>query len=446
MSALAARGNRARRALFALLILGIFAQMLLLNAHTPLMMDDYDYSFSWSTGERLNGVWDVLASQAAHYRLWGGRSVVHTLAQLFLLLGKPVFNVANAAMYILLLLEVLALAGYGPGKADSLRLLLAHGVMMAGVPFFGTVFLWLDGACNYLWGTALALVPLLIAKSEREGGFFDGGWARGVWALPLGFLAGWTNENTACGVLALMALLIIFDWRQKRRVRAWRVAAWAAQLLGVLVMLLAPGNFARAAQESGGGLLQGLVYRAAVVTLCLVRSAWMPMLLGAALLLFGGKESWREPRSRAALGRAGLLLAGALLSAYALVASPQISDRAFTGVLVLVLAAALALPMPGWLEHRRRAAAAAVLTAAAVLVGAQAVREVYAHGQAWSAQLARIDAARAAGETEVMLDCVPSHSRFTMDIRLAGSPQDWPNSTLTRYFGIDVWGDGACGE
>ena len=438
-------GTRARQGLFALILLAILAQMLVLNAHMPLMMDDYDYSFSWSTGERIDGIADVLASQAAHYRLWGGRNVVHALAQLFLWLGKPVFNIANAAMYVLLLLELLALSGCGWRRADCLRLLLAHVVLLSGVSFFGTVFLWLDGACNYLWGTALALVPLLIAKGEREGGFFDGGWARGAWALPLGFLAGWTNENTACGVLALMALLIIFDWRQGRRVRAWRVAAWAAQLLGVLVMLLAPGNFARAAQESGGGLLQELVYRAAVVTLCLVRSAWMPALLGAALLLSGGRESWREPRSRAALGRAGLLLAGALLSAYALVASPQISDRAFTGVLAFVLAAALALPMPGWLEHRQRAAAAA-LAAAAVLVGAQAAREVYAHGQAWSAQLARIDAARAAGETEVTLDCVPSHSRFTMDIRLAGSPQDWPNSTLSRYFGIDVRGDGACGE
>ena len=439
-------GTRARQGLFALILLAILAQMLVLNAHTPLMMDDYDYSFSWSTGERIDGIADVLASQAAHYRLWGGRSVVHALAQLFLWLGKPVFNIANAVMYVLLLMELLALSGCGWRRADCLRLMLAHVVLLSGVSFFGTVFLWLDGACNYLWGTALALVPLLIAKSEREGGFFDGGWARGAWALPLGFLAGWTNENTACGVLALMALLIILDWRQKRRVRAWRVAAWAAQLLGVLVMLLAPGNFARAAQESGGGLLQELVYRAAVVTLCLVRSAWMPALLGAALLLSGGRESWREPRSRAALGRAGLLLAGALLSAYALVASPQISDRAFTGVLALVLAAALALPMPGWLEHRRRAAAAAALAAAAVLVGAQAAREVYAHGQAWSAQLARIDAARAAGETEVTLDCVPSHSRFTMDIRLDGSPQDWPNSTLSRYFGIDVRGDGTCGE
>ena len=151
-------GMRARRGLFALLLLAIFAQMLLLNAHTPLMMDDYDNSFSWSTGGRIDGVWDVLASQAAHYRLWGGRSVVHMLAQLFLWLGKPVFNLANAAMYVLLLLELLALAGHGPRRADCLRLLLAHGALMAGVPFFGTVFLWLDGACNYLWGTALALV------------------------------------------------------------------------------------------------------------------------------------------------------------------------------------------------------------------------------------------------------------------------------------------------
>ena len=434
---------RARRGLFAALLLAIFLQMLLLNAHTPLMMDDYDYSFSWSTGERLDGVLDVLASQAAHYSLWGGRSVVHALAQLFLWLGKPVFNVANAAMYVLLLLELLSLAGHGPRRADCLRLLLAHGILLAGVPFFGTVFLWLDGACNYLWGTALALVPLLAAKSERGGGFFDGGWARGAWALPLCFLAGWTNENTACGVLALTALLILIDGRAGRRVRAWRIAAWAAQLLGVLVLLLAPGNFARAAQGSGAGFVQELLYRIAVVTLCLVRSAWLPALLGAALLLAGRRRVCRDANGRAALLRAGLLLTGALLSAYALAASPQISDRAFTGVLALVLAAALALPMSAWLTGGRRALAAAVLTVAAALMGADAVRACAAHEQAWNAQLARIDAARAAGETEVKLDSVPSGSRFAMEIRLAQSPQEWPNSTLSRYFGIAVRADAA---
>ena len=88
---------RKTNALCTVLLLAVIGvTMFLLNAHTPLMMDDYDYSFSWSTGERLSGVSDILASQAVHYRIWGGRSVVHFLAQLFLYLGKPVFNAANA--------------------------------------------------------------------------------------------------------------------------------------------------------------------------------------------------------------------------------------------------------------------------------------------------------------------------------------------------------------
>ena len=35
------------------------------------------------------------------------------------------------------------------------------------------------------WGTALALLPLLIAVSEMEQGFFDAGWRRGWLALPV---------------------------------------------------------------------------------------------------------------------------------------------------------------------------------------------------------------------------------------------------------------------
>ena len=76
--------EKRRRAAALLVLLLIFAGMLLLNRHTPLMMDDYDYSFSWHTGERLSGIGDIIASQAAHYRIWGGRSVTHFLTQLLL--------------------------------------------------------------------------------------------------------------------------------------------------------------------------------------------------------------------------------------------------------------------------------------------------------------------------------------------------------------------------
>ena len=138
-----------RACVFAAILVLMAATMFLLNVHTPLQMDDYDYSFSWSTGKPLAGVADVLASQAAHYRLWGGRSVVHTLAQLFLYWGKGVFNIANTAAYMLLVLELYTLAKPKGRRFCWTVLLVIHAALFTLVPFFGTVFLWLDGACNY---------------------------------------------------------------------------------------------------------------------------------------------------------------------------------------------------------------------------------------------------------------------------------------------------------
>ena len=231
-----------RACVFAAILVLMAATMFLLNVHTPLQMDDYDYSFSWSTGKPLAGVADVLASQAAHYRLWGGRSVVHTLAQLFLYWGKGVFNIANTAAYMLLVLELYALAKPKGRRFCWTVLLVIHAALFTLVPFFGTVFLWLDGACNYLWGTALALLPLLIIPRllEKECATL------GVIGVPLCFLSGWTNENAACGMLAV-ALLLLADsaYRGKRT----PVSAWlclAAQATGAAMMILAPGNLARA--------------------------------------------------------------------------------------------------------------------------------------------------------------------------------------------------------
>lgn len=421
-----------RRAAFLLALAGIGWLMFVLNSHTPLMMDDYDYSFSWATGGCLAGLGDIVASQAAHYRLWGGRSVVHFLAQLFLYLGKPAFNAANTVAYLLLLLEICALAVPRNGRWSAGMLLCAHALLFFGTAFFGTVFLWLDGACNYLWGTALALLPLLIARSEREGGFFGGGPARGIWAIPLCFLAGWTNENTACGVLAVMMMLLILDRIRGRRVRIWRLAAAAAQALGTAVMLLAPGNFARPSEPSGRGLAAELLYRFGVVSYCLLRYAGVLLLLLALALLLARRRGTALPWER--MSAPGL---AALLSAYALVGSPQISDRSFTAVIALLIAAVLAAY--GAMKPGGRAAAA-LLAAVLIAGGWHAVCEVRAHEAAWNAQLEKIRQAAAQGEEQVEIEPVPSQSAYTMDIVLQDDPSVWPNSTLSRYYGVRIAG------
>ena len=429
-------GKRHGIALFSALAL-IGVSMLLLNLYTPLMMDDYDYSFSWSTGSRVAGVGDILASQAQHYLLWGGRSVVHFLAQLFLFLGKPAFNAANSAMYLLLLVEICALAGKRGKGLDWRMLMLAHAILLLSVPFFGVVFLWLDGACNYLWGTALALLPLLIAKSEREEGFFAMDSARGLLAVPVCFIAGWTNENTACGVLAAMMLLLLWDGLRGRKIRFWRVPALAAQALGAAVMLLAPGNFARPSEPSGRGLVMELLYRFAVVSYCLLRYAAVPAVLALVLLAVA-------LRKKKAIRCEWLAVLGvsAFLSAYALCGSPQISDRTFTGVIALAISAMLAVFADMDLALTRRGVASfALLGVLLAGVTAGAVSGVRAHGNAWREQEARILEAAARGDAQVIISGVEAQSRFAMDIVVDKEPAAWPNSTLGKYYGIEIAGN-----
>ena len=429
---------RVRMVLFFALLLMIGGVMYLLNAHTPLMMDDYDYSFSWATGERIGGIADVLASQAAHYRLWGGRSVVHALAQFFLSMDKTVFNAANTLMYLVLLLEVYALVRPGCRRWHWEILLIAHAVLFTCVPFFGTVFLWLTGACNYLWGTVLALLPLVIVRSAQEDGFFARGW-HGWLAVPVCFFAGWTNENTACGVFAAVFVLLAVRALKKERVHAWQWTALAAQGAGAAVMLLAPGNFSRASSYESGNIIVELLKRA--VTATAYGGVYVGALLIGVILLWALCDALGvRKRSVWAL----LLLFGGLGAAYAMVASPVFSDRSWTGVIVLALCALLVLL--GDMVSQVRALDAAKLLALPLAVllivygGYKALGDVKAHEAAWLSQVAAIETAAAAGEQEVSVNGVPSTSRFTMDIALDADAAAWPNSTLSRAFGVNVNG------
>lgn len=62
---------------------------------------------------------------------------------------------------------------------------------------------------------------------------------------------------------------------------------------------------------------------------------------------------------------------------------------------------------------------------------------------AWRTQTDAMEAAAAAGETDVTVASVPKRSRFTMGILLENDPQAWPNSTLSRYYGVRIHGGAA---
>ena len=225
------------RLTFAVIALIFFVRNWLL----PLAADDYSYAFVWDgegrgnilegvpdTIERVDSIGDLIASQWSHYMTWGGRTPAHTLIQLFVWLGKDIFNVLNTAMFIALIVLIVRLADV----RLTLRNLLwiALGLWVATPEWISTM-LWLTGACNYLWMGVFQLLFLKLSCGNKA--------PQGI--IPLGLLAGWSNE--AGGLATLFVAICLIVGQKKIRADQWLgLLSFAA---GYALLIFAPGNLNR---------------------------------------------------------------------------------------------------------------------------------------------------------------------------------------------------------
>lgn len=239
----------------------IFVIMLGLNFLTPLCFgDDYVYAFIWpgqsmyvplpETVKRLSSFQDLFQSQWSHYCTGNGRMISHLLVQFFVWQGKTVFNVANAFVFVLLILEIFWISNRGVvsfKRVNASALIWIFFVLWMFTVNFGGVYLWLSGSCNYLWMTAvlLSFIILYVRKYFQmdirlvESGFVK--YLVYVW----GIIAGWTNENTVCWFILLLALWL-FRNRNREGLEPWMWYGLLGLCTGYAFLIFAPGNALRA--------------------------------------------------------------------------------------------------------------------------------------------------------------------------------------------------------
>ncbi len=227
----------------------------------PLSHDDYAYAFIWDgehggnleamqvgspeveTRQRVESLNDIVRSMESHYFTWGGRIFAHGLAQFFIWLGKPVFDVANTVMFVFLILTIINLANtWLKISRKALVWIFLSFFLLAACSL--TSMLWLTGACNYMWMAFFQLfflTPYVKALRSREAG---NSALNVVLMILLGLLAGWSNEAGALATVCL-TLLLIAMCKARGVFRPWMMAGLAALIVGCAFMLLAPGNFAR---------------------------------------------------------------------------------------------------------------------------------------------------------------------------------------------------------
>ena len=230
------------KALCAALLLAATIVMWFFNHYTTLFLDDWHYAFIFGTQEHIRTIGDIFVSQWHHYfEFTNGRFIAHFFVQLFDgILGKGTFNVFNAIFFALFLYVIAVVTSRDKShyyKIMSVALILVLLIMTG----FKYEFLWMSGACNYLWMAILLLLFFHIMGKEE---------IPKKYRVPLflfGFICGWSNEALVVGLGA--AYFIYFALHRKRlsNHRLWMLVGF---YLGALFLVLSPAAVNRALSTS----------------------------------------------------------------------------------------------------------------------------------------------------------------------------------------------------
>lgn len=343
-----------------ILILISAAVMYVTHRAVPFMMDDLWYSTMLSDETPITSFADIITSQIWHYNNWGGRSMTHGILQITLLLGEHAADILNVVMTLLLSFVICVMA-----RNRTLPAFWAAMAMLLGLNAnFKMSMFRQAGAANYLYITVFILIfAWCYLRELPESGVLVPGkrtpeperkplgkdeavpapkhlWGITLWIIPLGILAGWSNENMGPAVWLLSLAVILLSVKEKRRLFPWMVLGNISCLAGSILVVAAPGNFVRSGQVDSNDY--GFLWK------CFLRgyaeSAAIEVHLFPTLLVLGFMALICKGILRQPLGRRNvLLLLSALLSWGAMILSPHYPDRATFGTMALLICVIISL-------------------------------------------------------------------------------------------------------
>ena len=333
--------------ILTIILLGIsILVMYLTHRRVPFMMDDLWYSTMLSEDTPIRTFGDIVKSQIWHYKNWGGRSMTHGILQLTLLTGEQVADILNIIFTLLLAGSICLVA-----RQRHLGAFFGATAMVLGLNAnWKMSMFWQAGAANYLYITVFILL-FVFCYLREVGEDTTVSPLPGIvfWILPLGILAGWSNENMGPAVWLLSVAVILTTAKKKSRIPCWMLVGSVSALLGSIMVIVAPGNFVRSSQapDREYGFLWRLFMRCYAEGKATMEYLFPTLLVLAAVLLVG-KCALKIPIGR----QNSCLLLLALLSWGAMVLSPHYPDRASFGTMVFMIC--VIISMTGKILEKRK--------------------------------------------------------------------------------------------
>ena len=305
-----------------------FCAFLWINIRTPLSGDDLIYQTIYGTGVPITNLRDILQSQINHYRMWGGRSVVHFIDQAFLLLDKSWFNVANSIVFLLF---VLLIYHYSlEKKVSNSFLVLEYVLLWVTIPNPIDTIVWQTSSVNYLWGSTFILLYLLpYYKSWENLDVKSKSLSAVLQAIIMficGVLCGWTIEAGAVMLLTFIFATLAYQIKNKKFIQRWEITGFIGSLVGFCILIFAPGNFNRAnvvnQMTPDRSLFGEVFFRIARETYYMLIHMWPLFVVLTILVIYNIKRKTGKK-----FGKMLLFVCIAFVGVYTMTASPAYAER-----------------------------------------------------------------------------------------------------------------------
>ena len=445
-----------QRFLFVVVLFCIGVTIYYFNYLFPLHADDWAYSFREvlvdygfpSSNEKIASFKDILESQYAHYFNWGGRSVVHFIAQFLLWIGTPFNDILNTLAYVMLICSMYFICNKGKSTNAFLLILISASVWFL-VPRFTSDVFWITGSANYLWGILLIMLFIYPYVSYFFDERTDDKLYKTVLFFLAGIIAGWTNESTASVTILLIFTFCIY-YKRNLKLPKWAVAGLIGLCLGFGLMILAPGNYVRAALVAKQNVRdQGLsIFETLWSNLSDMMSIrYLPYMLPVSLLFlfflflfFKSRKNMEKDQYKKVLFAAVLFFVAGQLSFFIMIVSPVFPAWAMFGQIVFIVIAIGLLYANTEIRHTLFHYANLIAIIALVsLYGIDYYRKYPSMkliSDVYQAREAFLKEQVANGIQDIVFtDKVAVHSKFHYE-DLSTNPDQWLNNKYAFYYGV----------
>lgn len=235
--------NSKKTYLFLIGIIGFV--IFVMSYYTYPTPDDFNYAHIPWTTDALNSLRDIVHSQKLIYFNWSGRILIFTLQQLFSMTNIAVFALANAAVFVALMVFV---SKFINKKNSIFTLLLTFSIFWFLTPNFAEDYIWLCGSFNYLWPSLfITLASFYFYKiyiEKKECNKIE------KTLSPILIFMGAASHETAAFVLGgFLGCYVIFNFKEFfqliKNKNINMILSVICFIAGFSLLILSPGNYNR---------------------------------------------------------------------------------------------------------------------------------------------------------------------------------------------------------